>query len=318
MYSETLLFRQQKLLHTAAELVYFPSEIEIMFNSETALRWRNKLQIALGKFQNQDFPRNEIKAILFEADLSSTMVERFLHRLDQGKPKTQEQAVTLLVKEAQLMAQSVFMPEKIPRAPYAILLVGVNGSGKTTVAARLAKRIMSGGQKVTLAAADTFRAGAIEQLQYWGEKTGAEVVVQKPGADPAAVAFDGWQRALSANTVLIVDTAGRLHTKTPLMEQLKKTVRVLGKDGKGAPHESFLVLDGTTGQNTLTQSREFTKAISLTGLIVTKLDGSARGGAALSSSLELSLSIRYVGIGEKENDLIPFDPMKFAQDLFGI
>lgn len=288
----------------------------MLFGSKAALAWKDRLSRLLEGNKASEILKDELEALLFEADLSASLVDRFLTSLNQTHPKGQDEAIDLLIQEAVKIAKEVHLPQKPMHMPFAILLLGVNGSGKTTVAARLGKKFIQEGKRIVLAAADTFRAGAIEQLQFWGKKIGAEVVAQKPGADPAAIAFDAWQKAVVHEAVLIVDTAGRLHTKTPLVEQLKKVVRVLGKDGKGAPHEKFLVLDGNVGQNALAQSREFLKAVSITGLIVTKLDGSARGGAVLSSSVELSIPIRYVGVGERAEDLNLFDPKEFATQLF--
>jgi fused signal recognition particle receptor len=202
--------------------------------------------------------------------------------------------------------------------PTVVLMVGVNGTGKTTTAAKLARRLQKEGRKPLLAAADTYRAGAIQQLQIWAERIGAPYVAGAPGGDPAAVAFDAIDAARSrgADTV-IVDTAGRLHTQEGLMEELRKLVRVVARRVPGAPHETLLVLDGTVGQNAVQQGRLFGEAVQPTGIVVTKLDGSARGGAVVALRRELDLPIRFVGLGETIDDLEPFDPERFAANLVG-
>jgi len=202
--------------------------------------------------------------------------------------------------------------------PTVVLMVGVNGTGKTTTAAKLARRLQREGRKPLLAAADTYRAGAIQQLQIWAERIGAPYVTGAPGGDPAAVAFDAIEAARSrgADTV-IVDTAGRLHTQEGLMEELRKVVRVVARRVPGAPHETLLVLDGTVGQNAVQQGRLFGEAVQPTGIVVTKLDGSARGGAVVALRRELDLPIRFVGLGETIDDLEPFDPERFAANLVG-
>ncbi|MGH8127825.1 MAG: signal recognition particle-docking protein FtsY [Gammaproteobacteria bacterium] len=202
--------------------------------------------------------------------------------------------------------------------PFVILVTGVNGSGKTTTIAKLAHRLRTEGHSVMLAACDTFRAAAVEQLQQWGEREGVPVVAQGTGADPAAVAFDAWQAAHARGTdVLIVDTAGRLHTQDHLMAELAKLRRVLARHDPSAPHETLLVLDGHTGQNALMQAREFTTAIGTTGLVITKLDGSAKGGAVVAITRELGLPIRFIGLGESIEDLEPFNAADFAAALVG-
>ncbi len=207
-----------------------------------------------------------------------------------------------------------------PRAdPFVILVVGVNGSGKTTTIAKLAHRLIREGHSVMLAACDTFRAAAVEQLQEWGRREGVPVISQRAGADPAAVAFDAWQAARARGVdVLIADTAGRLHTQDHLLQELDKVRRVLGRRDASAPHEILLVLDGTTGQNAIMQARAFTDAIGVTGLVITKLDGSAKGGAVVAITRELCLPIRFVGIGEAVEDLEAFDAHDFASALTGL
>jgi fused signal recognition particle receptor len=203
-----------------------------------------------------------------------------------------------------------------PDGPTVILVVGVNGTGKTTTVAKLARRLQREGRRVVLAAADTYRAGAIAQLQVWAERLGIPCVAGVAGGDPAAVAFDAVDAAVSRGLdTVIVDTAGRLHTQEGLMDELRKVVRVVARRLPGAPHETLLVLDGTVGQNAIQQGRLFGEAVSPTGIIITKLDGSARGGAVTALRRELGLSIRFLGVGEQLDDLQPFDPERFAQHL---
>jgi fused signal recognition particle receptor len=200
--------------------------------------------------------------------------------------------------------------------PHVTLVVGVNGTGKTTSIAKLAYRHRQAGESVLLVAADTFRAAAAEQLEVWALRAGVDIVSAAPGADPASVAFDGLARARSQGVQrVIVDTAGRLHVKSNLMEELKKIRRVIEKALPGAPHETLLVLDATTGQNGLNQAQEFHRALGLSGLVLTKLDGTAKGGVVLAIAETLKLPIRWVGVGEGMEDLIPFDPSEFASAL---
>jgi fused signal recognition particle receptor len=201
--------------------------------------------------------------------------------------------------------------------PHVIFVVGVNGTGKTTTIGKLAHRLRREGATVLLCAGDTFRAAAVEQLAVWAERTGAEIIKQKPGADPAAVVFDGLSAARARQVdAVIVDTAGRLHTKSNLMAELEKMKRTAAKLVPGAPHDVLLVLDATTGQNGLAQAREFTAAAGVTGIVLTKLDGTARGGIVVSIVRELGLPVRFVGTGESADDLVPFDAQTFVNSLF--
>ena len=201
--------------------------------------------------------------------------------------------------------------------PTVVMIAGVNGSGKTTSIAKLANRLKLDGKKVLVAACDTFRAAAVEQLAVWCERIGCDLVKQGQGADPAAVAHDACERAKARGyDVLIVDTAGRLHTQANLMRELEKIHRIVGKQIPGAPHEVFLVLDGTTGQNAVAQAQEFTKTVNCTGIVMTKLDGSAKGGAVFAVKSQVGLPVKYVGVGEGLDDLEPFDPAAFVEALF--
>ncbi|MEW6232969.1 MAG: signal recognition particle-docking protein FtsY [Chloroflexota bacterium] len=205
----------------------------------------------------------------------------------------------------------------LPASLYVILVVGVNGVGKTTSIAKLANLYRQAGLDTVIAAADTFRAAAIEQLQVWGERVGATVIAHQPGADPGAVVFDALQSCLARKVrVLIIDTAGRLHTKYNLMEELKKVKRVIAKQVPGAPHEVILVIDATTGQNALAQARQFTQAVEVSGIFLAKLDGTAKGGMAFAIARELGIPIRYVGTGEAADDVAEFDPQEFVRALF--
>jgi fused signal recognition particle receptor len=201
-------------------------------------------------------------------------------------------------------------------SPFVILVVGVNGSGKTTSIGKLARRLADDGQSVMLAAGDTFRAAAIEQLQIWAERTGSEFAAQQAGADPGAVVFDAFQSAKSRRTdVLLADTAGRLHSQSHLMEELKKVKRVIQRVDPSAPHEILLVLDANQGQNALSQAIQFHEAVGVTGLVLTKLDGTAKGGIVIAIARRLGLPIRFIGIGEQSEDFGEFDAQAFASAL---
>lgn len=201
--------------------------------------------------------------------------------------------------------------------PYIMMIVGVNGVGKTTTIGKLAHRIRIEGNEVLICAADTFRAAANDQLAIWAERSGVPLIQQKPGTDPSAVLFDAMQAAKARNVdVLIIDTAGRLHTKTNLMLELEKMRRIAGREVEGAPHEVLLIMDAVTGQNGLEQARQFTKAVPVTGLVLTKLDGTAKGGIVIAIAKELGIPIRYVGVGEQMNDLIEFSPEAYVNGLF--
>ncbi len=226
-------------------------------------------------------------------------------------------AVRAALEEAlRAMLDAPSAPEPTAR-PWIILVTGVNGVGKTTTIGKLAERHRTAGRRVLLVAGDTFRAAAIDQLAVWSERTGAELVRHEPGADPSAVVFDGLRAAIARRVdVVLIDTAGRLHTRTPLMEELGKVARVIGREVPGAPHETLLVVDATTGQNAVNQARTFMQAVPITGLVVTKLDGTARGGVLVAIRHELGLPVRYVGVGEAVGDLRPFDAGEFVRALF--
>jgi len=218
--------------------------------------------------------------------------------------------------------QNIFTQSQRPfvtvdKKPFVLLVIGVNGVGKTTTIGKLAARFKAQGKSVMLCAADTFRAAAIEQLQVWGERNDVPVIKQHAGADPASVAFDGVQAAKSRGVdILIIDTAGRLHSKTELMAELSKINKSIGKDLPGAPHETWIVLDATTGQNAVQQCKAFSDVTSLTGIVVTKLDGTAKGGVIVGIADQFKLPIRFIGVGEKATDLKEFQATEFVESLF--
>ena len=217
----------------------------------------------------------------------------------------------------EILSASERAPARVTDPPAVVLVVGVNGSGKTTTIGKLAARFQSEQRSVLLCAADTFRAAAIEQLEIWGERTNAPVIRQSPGSDPSAVLFDALNAARARKSdYVIVDTAGRLQTKENLMAELQKMSRTAKKVIPDAPHEVLLVLDATTGQNGLEQARKFTETSGVTGIVLTKLDGTAKGGIVVAIARELNLPIRYIGVGEKAQDLLPFDSEKFIESLF--
>lgn len=266
---------------------------------------------------------DDLEATLIGADLGSTTTQEVLGRLrekaDRKQIRNVEELKRLLKEEllAILNAANSRPVNKVEGTSEVILVVGVNGTGKTTTIGKLAQVFRSQGKNVLLCAADTFRAAAIEQLEIWGQRTGTEVIKTKAGGDPAAVLFDALQAAVARKTdYVVVDTAGRLHTKTSLMAELEKMRRTAQRIIPGAPHETLLVMDATTGQNGLQQARLFTQAAGVTGIVLTKLDGTAKGGVVVAICRELGLPVRYVGVGEKAGDLLPFDPREFVDSLF--
>ena len=265
---------------------------------------------------------DEIEEILIQADVgvdaAMEIVDRLRERLRRAESGADQIFVSLRKELCQIAGGGVpFDPgAELTGKPHVVLVVGVNGVGKTTTIGKLARLYRDSGQSVLLAACDTFRAAAVPQLEIWAERAGADIVRAQQGADPAAVAFDAVSAALSRDTdVVLVDTAGRLHTKVNLMEELKKIRRSLGKQCLGAPHETLLVLDATTGQNALSQARQFHLATEVTGLVLTKLDGTAKGGIAFALRRELGIPIKLIGVGEGENDLQPFDGETFVEAL---
>jgi fused signal recognition particle receptor len=265
----------------------------------------------------------KMEQVLIEADFGVPATLELSAALEDevrtGKLKTEADLKTSLQQRLAGMLAGPGNPGEIASVPgglAVVLVIGVNGTGKTTTVAKLARRLQRERRTVLVAAADTYRAGAIAQLQVWAERLKIPCVAGAPGGDPAAVAFDAIEAAMSrgADTV-IIDTAGRLHTQEGLMDELRKVVRVIGRRLPGAPHETFLVLDGTVGQNAVQQGKLFSQAVTPTGIIVTKLDGSARGGAVTALRRELGLPIRFLGVGEGMDDLQPFDSARFAEHL---
>ena len=284
-----------------------------------------KIDEALGTAESPitEVQLEELEQILISADIGVRMAleiiekireETSAHRLltSQKVRRTLREELLRIFKENGGEQD----PELLAQRPQVILVVGVNGVGKTTTIGKLAHRLREEGKQVLISASDTFRAAAIEQLLIWAERAKSGVVKQAAGADPAAVLFDALEACRAQNTdVLIVDTAGRLHTKAPLMEELAKMKRVAGREVAQAPHQVYLVLDATTGQNGLVQARQFLEAVGVTAIIVAKLDGSAKGGIVVAIAQELKLPIAYVGIGERIEDLIPFSPEAFVDSL---
>jgi fused signal recognition particle receptor len=265
---------------------------------------------------------DELEYALITADIgvktASEVLESVRQRVDRKLAGDAAQ-VKQLIRDHLLdvLEASDRPPPRVNQPPAVVMVVGVNGSGKTTTIGKLAQRYRNEGRQVLLCAADTFRAAAIEQLEVWGERTSTDVIRQQPGSDPSAVLFDSLQAARARNVdYVIVDTAGRLHTKSNLMAELEKMRRTASRVVPDAPHEVLLVLDATTGQNGLEQARKFTETSGVTGIVLSKLDGTAKGGVVIAISRELGLPIRYVGVGERADDLLPFEPDKFVASLF--
>jgi fused signal recognition particle receptor len=274
---------------------------------------------------NKEIDRNtldDLEGTLLGADLGSStthqVIAKLRERADRKQIKDAAELKRLLKEELLTILNSANTPpvERPEGVPEVVLVVGVNGTGKTTTIGKLAQTVRSEGKTVLLCAADTFRAAAIEQLEIWGERTGTEVIRTRAGGDPAAVLYDALEAATARHIdCLIVDTAGRLHTKTNLMAELEKMRRTAQRLIPGAPHEVLLVIDATTGQNGLQQARQFTEAAAVTGVVLTKLDGTAKGGVVVAIARELGLPVRYVGVGEKAGDLLRFDPKEFVDSL---
>ncbi len=299
----------------------------------------SKIKQGLGKTRHQVFDKitraisakstiddellEEIEEILISGDVGveATMhiLERVQERVRKEKYTHPDELFSILKEEIRNVFATPFVLEKdLPFKPYVILVVGVNGTGKTTTIAKLARRFKNAGNRVILGAADTFRAAAIDQLEEWARRIGVEIVKHQPGSDPGAVAYDAVNAGVARGAdVVILDTAGRLHTKVNLMEELKKVKRVIQKVIPEAPHEVYLVLDGTVGQNALSQARQFINAVGVTGIIMTKLDGTAKGGSLIGIAHQLKLPVKYIGVGEGMDDLELFDPQVFVDSLLG-
>ncbi|MGC9322553.1 MAG: signal recognition particle-docking protein FtsY [Kosmotogaceae bacterium] len=255
----------------------------------------------------------EIEELLILSDMGSETVEEVIEALRERTEKGREPVEVL----KEVLIEILDIQFEVPQAkPYVISVVGVNGTGKTSTIGKLSKLYSMNGKKVVLAACDTFRAAAVEQLRIWSERANVDFINQGQGADSAAVAFDAISHAVSkGKDIVIIDTAGRLHTRSNLMEELKKVHRVIGKASPGAPSEVLLVLDATTGQNGLVQAKKFKEAVDVTGIVLTKLDGTAKGGIIFAIVKELGIPVRYIGVGEKEDDLKPFDSREFVNAL---
>jgi fused signal recognition particle receptor len=279
-------------------------------------------EIFSGRTRLDDDLLDELEEILITADLG---VATTMEIIDQLRVMMSRRELTDPDRLKDFLGQALLDRLTLDRPPFlstpdlpaVILMVGVNGVGKTTSIAKLAWGLQADGKRVLLAAADTFRAAAVEQLTIWAERAGAEIVKQPTGADPSAVAYDALEAAQARQVdVVIVDTAGRLHTQKNLMEELKKIRRVIDQKMPGAPHETLLVLDATTGQNALAQAKMFSEAVDVTGIILAKMDGTAKGGIAVAVSRELGLPLRFIGVGEQMDDLRPFDAPEFVKALF--
>ena len=285
---------------------------------KTRTQFLARLQEALTGSGDADRRLNEIEEVLLSADVGVKATQALVQSL---RPRMRDlgsaDALRDALREQMRQTLAAAPVDDVPERPHVILVAGVNGVGKTTTIAKLAKRYIDSGYKVLLVAADTFRAAAAEQLQTWAQRIGADCVRQQSGSDPSAVAFDGAAAAVARGVdIVIVDTAGRLHVKQHLVEELRKVARTLGRQISNAPHEVLLVIDATTGQNALGQAKVFQEALTLTGIVLTKLDGTAKGGAVFAIKSELGIPIRYVGTGERVEDMAPFDPQEFVDALF--
>ncbi len=288
--------------------------------------WFSRMVQIVQRRQLDEALWEELEELLISADVgvatSMSLIERVREEASSRNLKEAEEVVDLLKSElvAMLTAADGAGSREQPLAagqPRVILAIGVNGVGKTTSIAKLAHYLTEQGNKVLLAASDTFRAGAIEQLQTWGGRLGVDVIAHRAGGDPAAIAYDALEAARARGMdIVIVDTAGRLHTKQNLMEEMKKISRVLARLDPAAPHETILVLDATTGQNGLAQARSFTEAMGCTGVFLAKLDGTAKGGTVVAIVQELGLPVLFIGTGEGVEDMAPFHPAEFVEELF--
>jgi fused signal recognition particle receptor len=287
--------------------------------------WFGKIANIFNRDAFGDEVWEELEELLVSADVGVETTNKLLSKVKQ-RVKTDRLSEVSQIQEAlkkemvnllSIPQRAKLIPERSGESPYIILVVGVNGSGKTTSIAKLAYGFTLQGKRVILAAADTFRAAAIEQLKHWGGKANAEVIAHQPGGDPGAVAYDAIQAGYSRYAqVVIIDTAGRLHTKFNLMEELKKIKRVVAKHDASAPHQVLLVMDATTGQNGLAQAKHFTEAVDVTGIFLAKLDGTARGGIIFAICDQLNIPISYIGTGEKLQDMAPFDAEVFVNAIF--
>ena len=286
--------------------------------------WADKIGAIFNNRSWDDASLSEMEDTLIAADVGVKASQKLVNALRRQSPNgdddlSKEMISRLRAAMVQLLQSPTASSSPAPLSvrPWVVLFLGVNGVGKTTTIGKLAAQYRAAGKKVLLVAGDTFRAAAIEQLDVWGQRTGVDIVKHRPGADPSAVVFDGMQAAMSRGVdVLLIDTAGRLHTKIHLIEELKKIRRVISREQPDAPHETLLVLDAITGQNGLQQARVFKEAADITGIVLTKLDGTAKGGVVISIQEELGVPVKYIGVGEEVEDLQAFDPESFARALF--
>jgi fused signal recognition particle receptor len=286
--------------------------------------WVQKIGTIFQNLQWDEKSLEEMEESLLTADVGVKATDKLMQALRRQSPAdsddlSQDMSAKLQAAMVDMLRGSVTAPKRAPLSarPWVIIFLGVNGVGKTTTIGKLAAQYRNEGKKVLLVAGDTFRAAAIEQLDAWGQRVGVDVVKHKAGADPSAVVFDGMQAAKSRNVdVLLIDTAGRLHTKVHLIEELKKIRRVITRELPDAPHETLLVLDATTGQNGLQQARVFKEATDISGIVLTKLDGTAKGGVIISIQEELGVPVQFIGVGEDVEDLQPFEAESFVQALF--
>ncbi len=286
--------------------------------------WADKIGAIFNNRSWDDASLSEMEDTLIAADVGVKASQKLVDALRRQSPNGDDDLTKEMISRLQAaMVQMLQNPKASSRLaplsvrPWVILFLGVNGVGKTTTIGKLAAQYRAAGKKVLLVAGDTFRAAAIEQLDVWGQRIGVDIVKHRPGADPSAVVFDGIQAAMSRGVdVLLIDTAGRLHTKIHLIEELKKIRRVISREQPDAPHETLLVLDAITGQNGLQQARVFKESADITGIVLTKLDGTAKGGVIISIQEELGVPVKYIGVGEEVEDLQAFDPESFARALF--
>jgi fused signal recognition particle receptor len=281
-------------------------------------------QLLFGSKEINETILEDLEEILFTSDLGVITTQELVDTVREGvtrKELDEPEKLKSVLKEQMLKFLEVPEPDHPipgPGEPLVIMVIGVNGVGKTTTIAKAAHFFIQQGKRAMLVAADTFRAAAVEQLQIWGDRVGAEVVKQRQGADPSAVVFDALSAAESRKMdVVLIDTAGRLHTKTNLMDELQKIARVAGRKLPGSPHEVWLVLDATTGQNAISQAQMFHEALGVTGMILTKLDGTAKGGIVVGIAHQMGLPIKFIGIGEKLDDFRPFHAANFVEAIFG-
>jgi len=279
-------------------------------------------QLIAGKKKVDEDLLAELEEILITSDIGVRTTQELLEVVAAKVQRKELEEPDLLKRSLQESIFHILSQQEKPidlslGRPFVIMVIGVNGTGKTTTIGKMAQKFKAQGKNVLLVAADTFRAAAIEQLEIWGQRVGCEVIKQKSGSDPSAVVFDALKAAKARGIdILLVDTAGRLHTKINLMEELKKVKRVMGRELPGAPHEILLILDATTGQNAIAQAKMFNQELGVTGIALTKLDGTAKGGIIIAISDELKIPLRYIGIGEKMDDLRDFNAQDFVEALF--